>query len=178
VEEILLPLAIFGLRVLNYALGTVRLVAITRQRRLLASGLAAVEALVFAVVIANIVQDLDNVINLFAYCAGASAGSYAGMWLEARFVTGFSIVSIITGPEGHVLATLLRDAGFGVTETYGEGRDGTVTTLRSVVNKREIPGISKMVHAHHPDAFMTIEEARTVQRGWLRANMPGQPRSS
>lgn len=168
---------IFILRVLNYAVGTVRLVVITRERRFLAALLAAFEAFIFAVVIANIVNDLENLVNLFAYCAGAAAGSYAGMLLEARFITGYVVYNVIAPQSGHQIAEAMRDAGFGVTETIGEGRNGLVSNLRSVVNKRDVRQINKLVLGINPDAFVTIEEARTVQRGWIRASMPGRDKS-
>ncbi len=168
---------IFVLRVMNYAISTLRLVTITRQRRMLAATLAAVEAFIFAVVIANIVNDLNNVPNLVAYCFGASIGSYAGMFLEARFITGYVIFNVISNENAHAMAAKLRDAGFGVTETYGDGRDGLVTTLRSVVNKRDVKRINGLVKQLNPNAFITIEEARTVQRGWVRAGMPGRDKN-
>ena len=176
-ETLLAAILIFILRVTNYAISTVRLVAITRQRRYLAAMLAACEAFVFAVVIANIVNDLDNVINLFAYCAGASGGSLIGMYLESRFITGYVIFNVILQNGAHALAETLRDAGFGVTETYGEGREGLVTTLRSVVNKRDLRKIKEKKKNANPEAFITIGEARAVQRGWIRAPMPGRDRA-
>jgi len=177
IDVIVLALLIFVLRILNYAISTLRLVAITRQRRLIASGMAAMEAFIFAVVIANVVQDLENVINLTAYCLGASIGSYLGMMLESRFVTGYSVVNIVTNFKGHDVALALRDLGHGVTEFRGEGKDGVVTTLRLVVNKRNIPQITKLTQGISPDAFITIEEARAIQRGWVRAPMPGRGRN-
>lgn len=176
IDIIALAVLIFLLRVLNYAVGTLRLVAITRQKRLWASAMASVEAFVFAVVIANVVKDLDNVINLAAYCLGASVGSYMGMMLEARFITGFTVINIITHFKGHEIAIALRDLGHGVTETRGEGKDGVVTTLRTVANRRNIPEITQMAYDISPDAFITIEDARTVQRGWVRAPVPGRDR--
>ncbi len=176
IDIVALAVLIFTMRVLNYAIGTLRLVAITRQRRIMASALAAVEAFVFAVVIANVIQDLENVINLTSYCLGASVGSYVGMMLEARYITGFAIVNVITSFKGHDIAIALREKGHGVTETRGEGKDGVVTTLRTVVNKRNIPQITQMVHEISPEAFITIEDARMVQRGWVQAPMPGRDR--
>lgn len=163
-----LAIVIFGLRVLNYAVGTVRMVAITRNMRVLASSLAFVEALLFAVVIANVVRDLENFINLMAYCLGASAGSYVGMMLEGRLMTTYRIVNIITPANGHGIAQSLRSAGFGVTETVGQGRDGLVSTLRSVVNNRDLPKLINIAREVSPDAFIAVEEARTVSRGWMR----------
>jgi uncharacterized protein YebE (UPF0316 family) len=169
---ILLALVIFVLRVMNYAISTLRMVVITRGRRLIAATMAALEAFIFAVVTANIVTDLDNLANLFAYCAGASVGSYLGMLLEARLVTGYMIYNIIAPEHGYQTAAKLRDAGFGVTETLSKGRDGMVDSIRSVVNKRDVVRFNKLVAEINPQAFVTVEEARTVQRGWVR--MPGR----
>ncbi|GAB4514202.1 MAG: hypothetical protein OHK0046_15980 [Anaerolineae bacterium] len=166
-EAVLAAVLIFVLRVINYAIGTLRMVAIARNRRLLSSVLAALEALIFAVVIANIVNDLDNIVNMVAYCAGASGGNYVGLVLEARLVKSFAIVNIFTSRMGHDIAVALREAGYGVTEQIGEGRDGTVVTLRSVINKREVSRMTRIVHSVNQEAFVAVEEARSVQRGWL-----------
>lgn len=169
-EALLAAALILALRILNYALSTIRLVAITRQKRLLASGLAFVEALIFAVVIANVVTDLnENILNLIAYCAGASVGSYVGIALEGRFITSYRTVNVITQQRGHDIATALRAGGFGVTETLGQGREGEVTMLRCVVMSRDVPRILLIIRGVHGDAFVAVEEARAVQRGWLRA---------
>jgi len=168
-EGWLLAWGIFGLRIFNYAISTIRLVAITRQRRVLASVLAFVEALVFAVVIARVVNDLNNLPNLIAYCAGASFGSYLGMVMEARFVTSYRTVNVITQEGGHDIALALRLDGYGVTETIGEGLQGKVTMLRSVVVNHDVPKLLHIIHKVNPQAFVAVEEARAVQRGWIRA---------
>lgn len=173
-DALLLAGAIFVLRVLNYSISTVRLVALTRQQRLLASSLAFIEALIFALVIANVVTDLDNLLNLFAYCAGASVGSYVGIMIEGRFITSYRTVNVITHDRGHEIAIALRERGYGVTESIGEGREGEVTMLRSIVINRNLPKLLSVIREIHPDAFVAVEEARTVQRGFVRP--PGLPK--
>lgn len=171
-EAILAALAIFVLRVINNAIGTIRVVLITRQRRLLASGLGFLESLIFAVTITSVVTDLSNWMNLVAYCGGFSVGAYLGMVLEARFITSYMTVNIISRDRGHDIALALREAGFGVTETAGEGRDGHVIMLRSVVLNREVPRLMEIVRVTHEEAFVAIEQARHIQRGYLRASRP------
>ena len=168
-DGVLLALMIFVLRVVNNTLGTVRVVLITREKRLLASMLGFVEALVFAVVIANVVQDLSNWMNLVAYCGGFSVGNFLGMALEHRFITSYKSVSIITDTYGHEIAAALRDGGFGVTEAEGEGRDGHVSMLRSVVISRDVPRVIDTVRDMNPEAFIALEDARAVHRGYIRA---------
>lgn len=161
---------IFVLRVVNTAVGTVRLVVVTRQQRWLASALAFLEALIFAVVMANVVNDLTNILNLLAYCGGFAAGSWVGMAIETRFITSYMTVNVVTATRGHEIALALREHGYGVTETLGEGRDGTVAMLRSVVINRDVPKVLDIIRGVQSDVFVAVEEARAVHRGWIRAS--------
>ena len=168
-EGLSLAIAIFFMRIINYAVGTLRLVVITRNMRALAASFAFIEAFIFAVVIANIVSNLDDTLNLFAYCMGASVGSYLGMIMEARFITSYRVVNIITHTNGHEIAVILRDAGFGVTESHGEGRDGHVVILRSVVINTDLKRLMDTIKDYEEETFISIEEARAVRHGWIRS---------
>lgn len=167
-ESFAFAAALFALRVLNNAIGTVRLILITRDQRFLAALLALAEAFIFAVVIANIVSDLTNIPNMLAYCGGFAVGGYVGMAIESRFITSYMVATIITHSNGHEIAVTLRERGYGVTETMGEGRDGSVRMLRSVASRRDMPDVLKAVRQIQPDAFVSVEEARAIQHGWLR----------
>jgi uncharacterized protein YebE (UPF0316 family) len=171
IEALLTAVGIFLLRVLNNGLGTMRVVLITRQRRFLASVLAFIEAWLFAVVISNVVKDLNNAPNLIAYCGGFAVGGYIAMLIESRYITSYRIVNIFTDERGHEAALKLRERGFGVTETFGEGRDGKVLVLRSVVTHHELPRLMREAQAILPDAFIAVEEARTVQHGYFLRHM-------
>jgi uncharacterized protein YebE (UPF0316 family) len=168
-DAILLALVILVLRIVNSALGTVRVIVTVHQQRWLSSSLAFIEALVFAFVIANVVNDLSNFLNLLAYCGGFSIGNYLGMVLENRFITSYMTATVIVQEKGHEIATALRERGYGVTETTGEGRDGAVIMLRSVILQRDVPDMLEVVRGVYPQAFVSIEPARTIQKGWIRA---------
>jgi uncharacterized protein YebE (UPF0316 family) len=171
-DAVLFAFLLFALRVFNYAISTIRLVMIGRGQRFWAAVIAFMEALIFAVVIAKVVSDLNNLINLFAYCMGAAVGSYTGMWLEAHFMVSFSTVTVIAPQKGQEIAQRLREHHFAVTMTHGEGRDGSVDLLRSSMMTRDIPTLVRLVHEINPDAFIDVEAARNLYRGWI----PGDPR--
>ncbi len=168
-DPLLWAFVIFILRVVNSAVGTMRMVVVARDRRLLASAMAFIEALMFAVVIANVVSDLGNLPNLMAYCGGFAVGNYVGMAIEARLVTSYVIVNIISMHGGHDIAVALRNSGHGATEIKGAGGSGDVIMLSSVVQRRDVPDVLKTVYSINPKAFVTMEEARTVLHGWIRA---------
>lgn len=172
-ELLLTAGSIFLLRVLNYAISTIRMVVIARGRRWLASGLAFIEAFLFAVVIASIVTDIaSNALNLIAYCLGAAAGGWVGMAIESRYITSYLSISIIPHLKGkdvgHQIAMALREAGFGVTETLGEGRDGPLTLVRCIVTKRDSPSVMRIARVTDPQAFISVEEAHAIHSGWLK----------
>jgi uncharacterized protein YebE (UPF0316 family) len=168
-DAVLLATFIFALRIVNSALGTVRVIVTVHQHRWLSSVLSFVEALIFAVVIANVVNDLSNFLNLLAYCGGFALGNYIGMVIESRYITSYVTATIIVQDKGHDIAAALRQHGYGVTETLGEGRDGTVSLLRSVLYQRDVPDMLKIVRQVHPEAFVSVEEARAIHKGWIRA---------
>lgn len=170
-EALLLATGLFLLRVINYSISTIRLVFISRGRRILAAVMAFLEAFIFAVVMASVITEINNISNLLAYCLGAAVGSYVGMWLEARFVVSYSTVTIIAQKKGKLITDKLREHRYAVTVTYGEGREGAVTILRSSTISRNVPALTALVKSVNPDAFIEVETVRNLQRGWV----PGGP---
>lgn len=164
---ILTALFIFALRVLNNTLTTLRMSLLTRQERVATTFLAFFEALIFAITVGSVVKDLSNILNLGAYCFGFALGSYVGLRLEARLITSYVSVHIVMQKSGHELAAKLREHDFGVTITQGEGLNGNVAMLRSVVLRRDVQKVMLLVTEFAPGAFISVEEARAVHRGHI-----------
>jgi len=176
-QTIAFALLIFSLRVFNYAISTIRLVFVGRGMRVWSAGIAFVEAFIFAVVIANVVSEINDALNLFAYCLGAAGGSYVGMWLESKFIVSYSTVNIIVKERGTAIADALRERNYGVTVSKGEGRDGTVDILRCTTTNKQAPLLISIVQAENPDAFINVEASRTPTRGWLPGGPPRRTRT-
>ena len=168
-DPIFVALGIFLLRVVNNAIGTMRLVVLTRDRRLLAAALGFLESATFAVTIGAVVNNLTDMLNMVAYAGGFSVGGYVGQIIEARFISSFVTVNIIATEKGHDIAAALRERGYGVTETIGEGGAGMVTILRSVMSRQQLGKALKAVNEVDIKSFITVEEARAIHRGWIRA---------
>lgn len=174
VDVILFALLLFSLRVLNYTISTIRLVFISRGLKLFAAMMAFTEAFIFAVVMASVVSDLNNIANLLAYCGGAAFGSYLGMWLEGRLFTRYSTATIITRKLGREIAEALRDGGFGATLSMGEGREGEVAIIRSSTLNNDLPSLMDIVRDINPSAFIEVESATVLRRGWIPGGPPAR----
>ncbi len=171
-DLILGALAIFALRLVGVSISTVRMLMLVQGRRALSSALGFFESLVFALAIGSVVTQLDNVWNLIAYCAGFATGTYLGMMLESRFITNFITVNVVSPHKAHQIAEAVRDAGFGATESWGQGAEGLVGAVRVVIRRRDVQKVIEIVNRVDPAAFITLDETRAVRHGYLRAGRP------
>jgi len=165
--QILGALGIFALRILGVSISTVRLLITVQDRRLLSSVLGFFEALIFAVALGSVVSQLDNLWNLTAYCLGFAVGTYVGMLLEARFVTNFATINIVSARCAHEIAERVRQAGFGATEMAGQGGSGQVGSVRIVVKHQDVQRVLDCVNEVDARAFITLDETRAVRHGYL-----------
>jgi uncharacterized protein YebE (UPF0316 family) len=117
-------LLILILRVIGVTLATIRVLIMMRGKKLPAASIGFFEVLVYALAIGQVVNDLSNVWNLFGYCLGFALGTLVGMWLEERLALGYASVRIVSRYKGHAVADAIRDAGYGATVEWGQGRNG------------------------------------------------------
>lgn len=166
---ILNAVSIFFLRILNMSVSTMTIISVIRGRRYLAMIFVFFEALIWAVVIAGVIDGLDNFLYMLAYAGGFSAGNYIGLILEARFITSYVNATIMTPDNGNDLAVALRGKGFGVTATQADAGNGYVTMLSSVLLRQNLPSFIKLVEDIDSEAFISVDNVRSVHRGWIQS---------
>ena len=112
---------------------------------------------------------MGNVWNVLGYCSGFAAGTLVGLAVEEKLALGYVVVQAISQSNGEGIATALRGAGYGVTETAGEGLAGKVRVVTTVVKLRDIPAAMDLVGEMRGAAFVTIDDANRVYRGQLQS---------
>ncbi len=162
-------LFIFILRVIGVSLSTIRVLIMMRGKKLLSASVGFFEVMVYAIAIGQVVQNLSNWWNLLGYCLGFSVGTLLGMGLEERLALGYATIRVVSPERAHVIAETIRKAGHGATEMWGEGKKGQVGMVKTVVRRKEAEPLCRLIDRIDPDAFITIEETRAVQHGYLRA---------
>lgn len=161
-------LIIFVLRIVGVALATVRVLIMMRGKKLVAASIGFFEVSVHVLAIGQVVNNLSNVWNLMGYSLGFAVGTLVGMWLEERLALGYATVRIVSRYKGHAVASAIRDAGYGATVAWGQGRDGAVGLVTVTVRRREVDSVCGLADKVDPEAFVTVEEARTIRRGYMR----------
>jgi uncharacterized protein YebE (UPF0316 family) len=161
------PLVIFTLRIVDVSLATLRMLLSVRGQRVVVPIIGFFEVLIWLFAAGSAIQYLNSPLHVLGYAGGFAAGTAVGLWVEEKLAFGLATVRIISGHVGVELADALREQGFGVTEFAGEGREGKVEVVYTVARRDQIKGIMGVVDTWDPDAFVTVEEPRSIRRGWL-----------
>jgi len=164
-------LLIFALRVLGIAIGTLSTLMTVQGRKLYAVAAGFFSALVYVVAIGKVVANLGNVWNILAYCGGFAVGTLVGMAWEQRLALGFAEVRAISPEKSAALAEALRQAGFGVTEYYGYGRENAVGVVEVIIPRKSVDAVLGITLSVDENAIVTVTEARTVQRAYWKPNV-------
>jgi uncharacterized protein YebE (UPF0316 family) len=168
---VVLPIIIFIARISDVTLGTLRIIFISRGRRNLAPILGFFEVLIWIVVIGQLVQNLHSASAYVAYAGGFAAGNFVGLWLEDRIAIGTYILRVMISEGGELLAEKIHQAGFGVTQVEGKGAVSSVKILYTIVKRKHVSQVMKIIHNSNPNAFVTIEEVRSTEKGIFPSNV-------
>lgn len=157
---VVLPLLIFAARAFDMTLSTLRILFISQGRTKLAPFIGFFEALIWLIVMSQVLRHISNPMNAVAYAAGFAMGNLAGLRLEERLAMGMRILRIILPPDADELVADLRKAGFGVTVVDGDGLKGPVKILFTLVRRRDVTRALEIVRRHQASAFFSVEDVR------------------
>jgi len=161
-------LFIFGLRVTDVSMGTVRVMMVVRGMRKLAAMIGFVEVSIWVVAISRVLTHLNSVWSVLGYSGGFATGTLLGMWIEGKLAFGHVQVHVISMTKGPEIAQKIRDAGFGATQLRAEGQSGPVYLTQVTAPRKRVDEIIRLVNEVDATAFVTVEEARRVLRGYQR----------
>jgi uncharacterized protein YebE (UPF0316 family) len=87
------------------------------------------------------------------------------MYIEGRLAMGMVIVRIFTHRDARELVAELRAASFGYTCLQGEGATGPVRVVMTVVKRRQLDEVIRVIEASQPGAFYAIDELQSASKG-------------
>ena len=162
---VILPLLIFLARICDVSLGTVRLIFVARGYKVLAPVIGFFEVLIWILAIGQIMQNLTNPVCYLGYAGGFATGNYVGLLIAEKLSLGLVLIRVITQREADPLLTRLRERGYGVTSIEGQGGNGPVQVVFTIVRRREVARVVGVVKEYNPQAFYSIEEVDFVEKG-------------
>ncbi len=171
---IVLPVMVFFARVTDVTLGTLRIIFISRGKRNLAPMLGFVEVFIWITIVSQIVSHAHNILAYLAYAAGFASGAFVGMYIEGRLAMGTQVVTTIVQGDAVILVDHLHSAGYGVTCVDGQGANGPVKLIYTIVPRRNLEEVFTIIHQTHPRAFLSVQDVRSTQEGIFPLPSPAQ----
>jgi uncharacterized protein YebE (UPF0316 family) len=163
-----LPLVIFGLRVLGIGLDTVRMLFVIRGRKLYVWLLGFTETALWVLAISGVLSNLDNLWNMLAYAAGFATGNVVGMMVEERMAVGYVELQAMSPARGSAIVEGIRSLGHAATEFSARDKDGAVAMIQCCVLRRNMDVLYREIRAIDPQVFITIAEIHPLHRGYWR----------
>ncbi|HON59555.1 MAG TPA: DUF2179 domain-containing protein [Smithella sp.] len=161
----ILPFLIFSARICDVTLDTLRIIFVSRGMKRLAPLIGFFEVLIWLIAITQIFHNLTSPIYYVAYAGGFAMGNLVGIWIEEKMAIGTVVIRIITQKDAAALLKNLKEKGYGVTHVDARGAMGPVKIIFTIVKRKEIENILKIIRSTNPAAFFTIEDVRSVRQG-------------
>lgn len=152
----LLPLLIFIAETVVVTISTMRIIFIGRGLKKMAAGIGFFEVSIWLFAIGQVMTNLDSPLCFAAFAGGFVTGNYLRMTLEQRLAFGSVLVQVITSGDSRQPTALLRDAGRGVTRVGGHGLRGPVEVVFTVIQRRKLADILKVVRQFDTNTFYSI----------------------
>lgn len=169
-EILLLCIKIFFVRVLDVALGTVRMLFTVKGKRFVASTIGFIEMLIWFLIVKEALNtDLTSIWIAVSYAGGYALGTLLGSYLSERLISGMVTVQAILSSTNDEVVTMIRKAGYAVSVLDVKGQDDKPKYLLLIeVNKKRQNAIRKLIKELDDRAFVIINDSKTVYNGYFQ----------
>ena len=162
-------LKVFFCRVADVTLGSMKTILVVKERTLLAALLGFFEVFIWFVVVKDAINsDMPLVPVAVSYALGYATGTYIGGTLAKKLVAGEITVHVVTTERNPAIATVLRDAGYGITVLDVEESEygGQKNLVLAEFDSKELSRFEKLVKDLDPNAFIIIQETKSALGGY------------
>lgn len=166
-----LPLLIFAAESCVVTFGTLRSIFVARGLKKFAVVLGLIESTFWLFAIGQVVSNLSHLPCSIAYAVGFTCGNFLGMTIEEKLAIGTQVVRIITNKPVGQLVDQLYAADFGVTCVEGDGATGPVNVIFTIVKRKQMKEVLRMLRKFDPHLFYTVEDVRSYRRGVFRERL-------
>lgn len=161
-------LLIFGLRLVDVSLGTLRIILLSRGQKLIPSLVGFVEVFTWVVAATQVFANLNSPARMVAYAAGFAVGTYLGATIEPMLAMGTVVMRVVSPVDSPQVDGDLRKAGFRVTVLNAAGRDGDVKLAFTMIPRRRAREAMAIVHSLNPGAIVTLQDVEMVSLPYRR----------
>lgn len=162
-------MTIFCARVLDVSLGSLRIIFIGKGKPKVAFLMAFIEVCIWFMVAKDVLSG-GEWWYMFPYALGYATGTFLGIKINEKFVTGNLGVQIVTSTKNEELIEILKNRGYAmsIVDVKGSFNRTEKYMLFLEINKLKYENLIKIVNEHDPQAFVTVNDTRYVVNGFIK----------
>lgn len=160
-------LFIFGARIMDVSMSTIRMLMVVQGRRKHAAIIGFFEVIIYIVALGKVVNGLSNPGNLLAYAFGFASGNYIGSYIEEKIALGNLTAQVILNDNDDKIVHELRDNGFGVTVIEGQGKEGPKNLLTIMLKRKDLNKLNSLLANLDKEAFITVSTTKLISGGYF-----------
>lgn len=164
-------ISIFGARVVDVSLGTLRTVYTVKGKGLLSSFIAFFEVLIWFIVAREALNtEVTSLLIPISYSLGYATGTLIGTLISKYFVSGLICLQVIIKKGNQKLKNAIRKEGYGISvvSLKDEVDDIKKELLLILVSKKKAKQLTSLIKYHEEDAFVMASEAKFAQNGLIK----------
>ncbi|WP_147532827.1 DUF2179 domain-containing protein [Bacillus marasmi] len=165
-NEVEMILTIIVINITYVSLFTIRLLFVMKGQNILASIISVFEVAIYLIGLNIVLDNIDKIQNLVAYCLGWGSGVYLGSKIEQWLALGYVTIQIVIDKNDVEVPFILREKGFGVTSWEAEGRDGNRLVMQVLAKRSNEKRLLKIIENRVPKAFVVSYEPRYFRGGF------------
>ena len=162
-------LYIFCARATDVTLGSLRIIFIGKGKPKQAFLIAFTEVFIWFLVAKDVLSN-GNWYDVFPYALGYATGTFIGIKINEKFVSGNLGVQVVTSMDNKGIIDELRNRGYAVSVVNVNGIDKRKKKymLFIEIKKNKYNELRKLIEELDPCAFVTVHETRYVTNGYFK----------
>lgn len=160
-------LTIIGINILYVSLFTLRMMIVIKGYRVLASVISMGEVFIYLMGLTIVLDNLDEPLNIAAYCFGWGLGVFIGSKIEAYLALGYVVMEVIVESSDTTVPGKIREQGYGVTSWVADGKDGKRLVMKVLAKRKSEQKLKKLILSFCPKAFMISYEPTHFNGGFM-----------
>lgn len=169
-EELLIScLLVFVARVLDVTLGTLRIMFISKGKRLITFVVAFVEVMLWFMVARTALTTDAHLLVGVSYALGYATGTFLGITITSNLSMGNLGIQVITSNKDKNLIESLRNEGYALSVIDIKGKDDLEKHMLFIeIKKKNYDHLIKEINRLDPQAFIVANETKYVLNGFIK----------
>ncbi|WP_342510421.1 DUF2179 domain-containing protein [Sporosarcina sp. FSL K6-1522] len=164
-------LTIIGINLVYVSLFTLRVLFTFKGMRIIASFVSMAEVFIYLMGLTLVLDNLDNPINIAAYCFGWGLGVYVGSRIEKKLALGYTVFEVVVNDLDTEICRYLREKNYGVTSWLADGKDGKRLVMKVLAKRKDEQKLRRTILETAPKAFIISYEPTTFNGGFLAKHL-------